>query len=53
MKVVDSQDYFKLKSIYVTNEAINTVKKPDREGEAIFAKGVILKTYKEFEQLNS
>lgn len=37
MKVVDSQDYFKLKTIYATNEAINTVKKYDR-GEAVFAK---------------
>lgn len=38
MKVVDSQDYFKLKTIYATNEAIITEKKHDREGEAIFAK---------------
>lgn len=34
----NSQDYFKLKTIYVTNEAIITVKKHDREGKAIFAK---------------
>lgn len=40
MIVVDSQDYFKLKTIYATNEAINIVNKHDREGKAIFAKGV-------------
>lgn len=40
-RVVDySQDYFKLKTVYATNEAINIVNKHDREGKAIFSKGV-------------
>lgn len=35
-----SQDYFKLKTVYATNDAINIANKHDREGKARSAKGV-------------